>query len=69
MPRFLLVSLNITAVLEETTIYDRREQLKKMTSGLGLNDIYRVALDRIKGQTVGKSKLLDFTMVPYLQHY
>jgi len=57
VPRFLLVSLNITAVLEETTIYDRREQLKTMTSGRGLNDAYDVALDRIKGQTVGKSKL------------
>jgi len=45
------------AILEETTIYDRREQLKRMTSGGGLNDAYDVTLDRIRGPTVGKSKL------------
>ena len=56
-PRLLLVSLNITAILDETTIHDRREKLKRMTSGRGLNDVYRVALERIKGQPVGKSKL------------
>ena len=56
-PRFLLVSLNITAILDETTIYDRREQLKRMTSGRGLNEAYGLALERIKRQTVGKSKL------------
>ena len=47
----------MTAILEETTIYDRRERLKRMTSGQGLNDAYSVMLDRIKGQTGGKSKL------------
>jgi len=57
LSRFLLVSLNITAILDETTIYDRRQQLKKMTGGQGFNDVYAAALDRIKGQTVGKSKL------------
>ena len=57
VPRFLLVSLNMTAILEETTIYDRRERLKRMTSGQGLNDAYSVMLDRIKGQTGGKLKL------------
>ena len=57
VPRFLLVSLNITAILDETTIYDRRQQLKRMTGGHGFNDVYAAALDRIKGQTVGKSKL------------
>jgi len=56
-PSFLLVSLNITAILDETTIYDRRKQLERMTSGRGLNDVYGVTLDRIKGQAVGKSKV------------
>ena len=55
-PRFLLVSLKIAAILDQTTIHDRREQLKRMTSGRGLNDVYGVTLDRIKGQSVGKSK-------------
>jgi len=57
VPRFLLVSLNIAAILEETTIYDRREQLKRMTSGRGLNEAYDVTLERIKGQALGKAKL------------
>jgi len=56
-PRFLLVSLIIAAILDETTIYDRREQLKRMTNGQGLGDAYGVALDRIKAQGTGKSRL------------
>jgi len=56
-PRFLLVSLSIAAILDETSIYERREQLKKMTSGRGLGDAYRVTLDRIKAQNRGKSRL------------
>ena len=55
-PRFLLVSLNIAAILDETTIYDRREQLRKMTNGCGLGDAYGVTLDRIKAQSEGKSR-------------
>ena len=34
--RFLLVSLNIDAVLQETTIHRRRQKLSAMTDGLGL---------------------------------
>ena len=56
-PRFLLVSLNIAAILDETTIYQRREQLKKMTNGRGLGDAYGVTLDRIGAQSGGKSRL------------
>jgi len=56
-PRFLLVFLNITAILDETTIYQRREQLKRMTNGRGLGDAYTVTLDRIKSQSGGKSRL------------
>ena len=55
-PRFLLVSLNITAILDETTIYQRREQLKRMTDGRSLGDAYSATLDRIK-QSGGKSRL------------
>ena len=55
--RFLLVSLNIAAILDETTIYERREQLKRMTNGRGLGDAYRVTLDRIKAQRWGRSRL------------
>ena len=56
VPRFLLVSLNIAAILDETTIHQRREQLKRITNGRSLGDAYGVTLDRIK-QSGGKSKL------------
>ena len=56
-PRFLLVSLNITAILDETTVYDRREQLRRMTKDGGLGDAYGVTLERIKEQSGGKSRL------------
>jgi len=55
--RFLLVSLNIDAVLQETTIHRRRQKLSSMTDGLGLGDAYRVTLDRIKRQGEEKAKL------------
>ena len=55
-PRFLLVSLNIAAILDETTIHLRREQLKRITNGGGLGDAYGVTLDRVK-QSRGKSRL------------
>ena len=54
--RLLLVSLNIAAILDETTIYQRREQLKRITNGYGLGDAYSVTLDRIN-QSRGKSRL------------
>jgi len=55
-PRFLLVSLNVAAILDETTVYQRREQLKRMTDGSGLGDAYSATLDRIK-RSGGKSRL------------
>jgi len=53
----LLVSLNIDAVLQETTIHRRRQKLSAMTDGLGLGDAYRVTLDRIKRQGEEKARL------------
>ena len=57
MPRFLLISLSIDAILDEATIRKRRERLHLMTSGLGLDGAYDATLDRIKGQGKGKSAL------------
>ena len=57
MARFLLISLSIAAILGEATIRKRRERLKVMTSGLGLDGAYDATLDRIKGQSKGKSAL------------
>jgi len=55
--RFLLVSLNIDAVLEETTIHRRRQKLNAMTDGLGLGDAYGATLGRIKSQGGEKARL------------
>ena len=55
--RFLLVSLNIDAVLEETTIHRRRQKLSVMSDGVGLGDAYGATLSRIKRQGEEKAKL------------
>ena len=55
--RFLLVSLNIDAILEETTIHRRRQKLGAMTDGLGLGDAYGATLGRIKRQGGEKARL------------
>jgi len=57
MSRFLLVSLKLDSILQETTIHRRRERLRVMTHGLGLEDIYGTALERIKAQGGQKSRL------------
>ena len=57
MSRFLLVSLNIDAILQEPTIHRRRLKLNSMTDGLGLGDAYGATLDRIKGQGGEKARL------------
>ena len=55
--RFLLVSLNIDAILEEVTIYKRRKRLEEMTKGKGLGDAYTATLIRIKSQNGSRSRL------------
>ena len=55
--RFLLVRLNIDAVLQETTIHRRRQKLSAMTHGLRLGDAYEATLSRIKGQGGEKARL------------
>ena len=54
---FLLVSLSIETILQESTIYRRRERLKTVTAGLGLGDAYGVTIERIKAQGGDKSRL------------
>ena len=53
--RFLLVSLNIDAVLQETTIHRRRQKLSALADGLG--DAYSATLGRIKGEGGEKTRL------------
>jgi len=55
--RFLLVSLNIEAILQAATIYRRREMLSKMTPGLGLGDAYGATIERITVQGGDKLRL------------
>ena len=49
--------MNIDAILQETTIYHRRQKLNAMTDGLGLESAYSETLSRIKGQGGRKAKL------------
>ena len=55
--RFLLVSLNIEAILQESTIYRRRGKLSKVVDGLGFGDIYCATIERIKAHGGDKSRL------------
>ena len=55
--RFLLVSLNIDAILGEVTIRQRRKKLEEMTLGGGLSDAYAATLTRLKAQKGYKSVL------------
>ena len=57
MYRFLLVSLNIDAILGEVTIRRRRKKLEEMTQGNGLSDAYTATLTRLKAQKGHKSEL------------
>ena len=61
--RFLLVSLNIDVILQETTIYHRRQKLNTMIDGLGLGDAYGATLDRIKRQGGRKAGLVMATLM------
>ena len=46
--RFLLVSLNMDAILHESTIHRRQKRLSKMAGGLELGDVYSGTIERIK---------------------
>ena len=50
MCRFLLVSLNIEAILGEVTICQRRKKLEGVERGNGLSDAYTATLTRLKAQ-------------------
>jgi len=65
--RFLLVSLNIDAILHESTISRRREKLNKLTNGLELQDVYGATIGRIKAQDGDKSRL-GMTALMWISH-
>ena len=55
--RFLLVSLNIGAILGEVTIRQRRKKLEEIERGNGLSDAYTATLRRLKAQKGTRSIL------------
>jgi len=55
--RFLLASLNIQAILKETTIDRRRRRLRGMGNGLNLRDAYEATLEKVKAQGGDKARL------------
>ena len=67
MSRFLLVSLNIDAILHESTISRRREKLSKMSNGLELEDVYGATIERIRAQDGDKSRL-GMTALMWISH-
>ena len=57
VPSFLLVSLNVDAILGETTLHQRRQKLDEMTGGRGLGEAYAATLSRMNAQQRSRSKL------------
>ena len=57
MCRFLLVSLNVDAILGGVTIGQRRKKLREMARGNGLSYAYTETLKRVKAQNGNKSVL------------
>ena len=57
MSRFLLISLNIDAILGEVTITQRKKKLEVMARGNGLSDAYTANLRRLRVQEGNKSVL------------
>ena len=55
--RFLLVSLNVDVILQETTAHSRRQKLNAITDGSGLESAYGETLSRIKRQGGGRARL------------
>jgi len=67
VPRFLLVSLNIKAILQETTLYRRRVKLGAMRGGLGLGHAYDATIRRINAQE-GDGARLGMTALMWISH-
>ena len=65
--RFLLVSIGIETILQETTIYRRRQRLRGMESGLGLRDAYEAMVERIKAEG-GERARLGMAVLMWISH-
>ena len=65
--RFLLASLNIKAILQETTLHRRREKLDIITNSLGLRGAYDATIGRIKAQE-GDGARLGVEALMWISH-
>jgi len=65
--RFLLVLLNIDAILGGTTIRQRRKKLEEMARGNGLSDAYTETLTRLKAQK-GDKPLLGLKVLMWVSY-
>ena len=65
--RFLLVFLSIESILQEPTIYQRRQKLSAMKNGLDLGGAYETMLGRIKAQG-GKKAKLGMVVLMWISH-
>ena len=66
--RFLLVSLNIEALLAEVTIRQRRKKLEETTQGNRLSEAYIATLTRIKAQK-GYKSVLGLKALMWVLHF
>jgi len=55
--RFLLVRIGMDSILAGRTIHQKRQALDRIANGHGLQDAYKMTLDRIRQQDGVKSKL------------
>ena len=60
--RFLLASLHIKAILQGTTVAQRKKALKSIKDGAGLADAYGATLDRINAQGDEETRLAMATL-------
>ena len=67
MSRFLLAFLSIEAILQEPTIYRRRQKLRAMNNGLDLGGAYEAMLGRIKAQG-GEKARLGMAVLMWISH-
>ena len=65
--RFLLVFLSIETILQDTTIYRRRQRLREMEGGLGLGSAYGAMVGRIKAQG-GERARLGMAVLMWISH-
>ena len=67
MPSFLLVSLNMDAILGEVILYMRRKNPDEMTKGESLGEAYAATLLRMKEQP-GRRLKLSVDVLMWVSH-